>query len=140
MKNPMLLPVLSMLSAAALAQAPRVLDPVTIPARTQSIELPERALKMRDIDFGMYQGAYDLANGKTLYLVAQGKRMYAQIDDGDRHELAAAPRGAFVALDRQMRMRFERLDSGELGGELLLARTPEVAGRPVEYELLVARR
>jgi hypothetical protein len=36
-------------------------------------------------------------------------------------------------------MRFERKADGDLGGDLLIARTPRVAGEPVQY-LLVSLR
>jgi hypothetical protein len=143
MKNLLLLPLLGMACAAALAQTaqdPQVLDSIRIPATQAAIEVPARTLRMHDIDFGAYQGAYELGNGGLLQLTAQGRRMYAQIDDGARSEIVGTGRQDFVALDRSMKMSFERLDNGDLGGELLIARTPAVAGEPVQYLLVALRR
>lgn len=137
MKAPLVFSMLSLLSAAAFAQSNTV-DSVKIPAN--AITMPERTLRMGDIDFGLYQGGFDLANGQTLYLMAQGRRMYAQVENGDRHELAVTGNGKFVSLDRQLKVSLERTGQGDMGGELLMVKSPAMAGQPVEYVLVAMRR
>jgi hypothetical protein len=141
MKTLLLLPLLSIVSVAALAQtqSPQVVNQVQIPAIAPSIEVPAHPLRMAAVDFGMYKGGYDLANGQTLTLYSSGRRMYAQLGDGERSEIVGAGTSSFVALDRSLKMNFERLPTGDIGGELLIAKTPQVAGEPVQY-LLVAMR
>lgn len=140
MKSLLLLPLLGFVSVAACAQSSQALDSVDVPAPLQRIDVPAKALRMAQIDYGRYRGAYDLANGQTLYLTAQGRRMYAEVDDGGKSEIVGAGHGVFVALDQRMKMSFEPLQNGDLGGELLLAKTPMIAGQPVEYVSLMARR
>ena len=147
MKNLLLFALLGMAcGAAAVAQtaqndaAPQVLDPVTIPATAPlSIEVPARRLPRHAVDFGAYQGAYDLSNGSLLQLSSQGRRMYAQLDSGERTEIVGTGKDSFVALDRSLKMRFEPRRNGDMGGELLIARQPAIAGQPVQY-LLVSLR
>ncbi|KQV79370.1 hypothetical protein ASD15_18735 [Massilia sp. Root351] len=150
MKNLLLFALLGLAcGAAAVAQSvqnppseqnPQVLETVTIPASAPlSIEVPARRLPAYAIDFGAYKGAYDLSNGGLLQLSSQGRRMYAQLDDGERTEIVGTGKHSFVALDRSVQMRFEPKSSGEMGGELLLARQPAIAGQPVQY-LLVSLR
>jgi hypothetical protein len=141
MKTMLMLPLLSIVSLVALAQTPQVVDQVQVPvpAVTPSIELPAHPLRLINVDFGMYKGGYELANGQTLSLSTSGRRMYARLDDGERSEIVGAGTSSFVALDRSLKMNFERLPNGDIGGELLIAKTPRVAGEPVQY-LLVAMR
>lgn len=143
MKSLLLLPLLCAACTTALAQTaqdPLALDTIKVPATPAAIVVPAHTLRMHDIDFGMVKGAYELGNGGLLQLTAQGRRMYAQIDDGPRTEIVGTGRQAFVALDRSMKMHFERLDNGDLGGELLIARIPDLAGGPVQYLLVALRR
>jgi hypothetical protein len=139
MKTMMLLPLLSIVSFAALAQSTQGIDRVQIPV-TPSIEVPAHPLRMAAIDFGMYKGGYDLANGQTLTLFSSGRRMYAQLDNGERSEVVGAGTGSFVALDRSLKMNFERLPDGDMGGELLIAKMAQVAGEPVQYLQVAMRR
>jgi len=147
MKNLLLFALLGLAcGAAAVAQSakneqnPQVLDAVKIPASAPlSIEVPARRLPLHAIDFGAYKGAYDLSNGGLLQLSSQGRRMYAQLDDGERTEIVGTGKHSFVALDRSVQMRFEPKYGGEMGGELLIARQPAIAGQPVQY-LLVSLR
>ncbi|MES2262352.1 MAG: hypothetical protein V4724_27840 [Pseudomonadota bacterium] len=143
MKSLLLLPLLGAFAAAAVAQTesmPQEVDSVTIPANSVRIAIPDHARRMSAEDFAVYRGAYDLANGQTLYLTAQGTRLFAEVDDSGRSEIVSAGRGTFVALDQRMKMRFERADNGDVGGELTIAKTPALAGRPLEYLMMAARR
>lgn len=150
MKNLLLFALLGLAcGAAAVAQteqtapteqSPQVLDAVKIPANAPLvIEVPARRMPRYAIDFGAYQGAYDLSNGSVLQLSSQGRRMFAQLDDGERTEIVGTAQHSFVALDRSVQMRFEPRDSGAMGGELLIAKPPAIAGEPVQY-LLVSLR
>lgn len=149
MKNLLLLALLGLAcGAAAVAQtvqnapseqSPQVLDTVRIPAAPLSIEVPGRLLPRYAVDFAAYHGAYDLSNGGMLQLSSQGRRMYAQLGDGERTEIVGTGQHSFVALDRSLQMRFEPKYGGEMGGELLIAMPPAIAGAPVQY-LLVSLR
>jgi hypothetical protein len=101
--------------------------------------MPERTLSRLMSNFDQYRGAYDLSNGQTLSLAASGTRMYAMLDDGERHELAAAGHGRFVAKDLTLKVTLVRKYDGDFGGELLIAKSPAVAGRPVQYVRLAVR-
>lgn len=140
MKSLLLLPLLSIVSMAALAQTPQVVDSVKIPGVAPRIEAPAKTYRMSQIDYTQYRGAYNLANGQTLYLTSRGPRMYAEVDDGGRSEIVGAGRGVFVAVDQSMKMSFERLQNGDMGGELLIARSPQIAGQPIEYVRLAMQR
>ncbi|MYN11348.1 hypothetical protein [Pseudoduganella aquatica] len=142
MKKLLLAPLLFMVCIAAMgqtAQDPQMVDSVRVPATGLSIVVPEHRLGMYAVDFGAYKGAYDLSNGGLLQLTSQGRRMYAQLDNGERTEIVGTGMQSFVALDRSLQMSFERKPDGDMGGELLIARTPRVAGEPVQY-LLVSLR
>jgi hypothetical protein len=136
MKKIRLIALLAIAAPAVFAQSPTP-PTVTVPAYT--IAPPERTLGKTAADFDTYRGAYDLSNGQVLSLVANGATMYAQLDDESRHELAAIGRGRFVAKDLSMKITLERKLDGDFGGEMLIAKSPAVAGQPVEYIRLALR-
>lgn len=140
MKNLLLLPLLSIVSVGAIAQSTQAVDSVNVPANIQRIEVPARAYHMSQMDFGEYRGSYDLSNGQILTLSTRGLRMYAELDDGEKSEIVATGTRSFVATDQRLKMRFERQASGDLGGELLIAKSPQIAGQPIEYVTLATLR
>jgi hypothetical protein len=111
----------------------------TVKVPAYSIAAPERTVGKTSAGFDSYRGAYDLSNGQVLSLLSSGATMYAQLDDGSRHELAATGYGKFVAKDLSMKITLERKADGEVGGEMFIARTPTVAGQPMEYVRLALR-
>lgn len=123
---------------AAYAQSEQPEQSVTIPG--YHIAMPERTISKLMSNFETYRGAYDLSNGQTLSLMAIGARMYAKLDDGEHHELAATGNGRYVAKDLTLKITLVKNDDGDFGGELLIAKSPVVAGQPVEYVHLVAAR
>ena len=71
-------------------------------------------------DFQQFAGAYDLSNGDTLQLRRAGGIMYARIGNQPEHRIVATSRNAFVALDRQLKVRIDHHDDGSVGGELVM--------------------
>jgi hypothetical protein len=117
MKRLMLVALLGSLSLAAPAQTTAD-NAVTI--RGYSIELPATAYRMFPGDFDDYKRVYDLANGDTLAMRQMGRRMLAQVGDGEPKELVAAAPGVFVALDRELKITLNRDNFGDFRGEVLM--------------------
>lgn len=93
-------------------------------------------------DFARYKGAYDLSNGKTLYLIRKATRMYAMVDQQTMHEITPTARDTFQALDGTMSMNLVRADDDTVSGHLsYIDETPAVAGlRPQPTQIQVALR
>ena len=80
-------------------------------------------------EFSKYKGAYDLSNGKTLYLIRKATRMYAQVDDQSAHEITRAGNGQFQALDGKMWMELVWANDDSVSGSLnYVDEAPSVAG------------
>jgi len=136
MKKISLIVLLAFAAPVVLAQST---SSPTVKVPAYNISIPEKTIGKTSAGFDSYRGAYDLSNGQVLSLVNSGATMYAQLDDGSQHELAATGYGKFVARDLSMRITLERKADGEVGGELLIARSPSVAGQPMEYVRLALR-
>ena len=108
------------LAAQTQAQTEKELETVTITESAEKITIPNRLYKMWPEEFYKFKGGYDLSNGQVLALFDRGRRMYAQIGDQPRHEIVATAQNAFVALDRQLKMRIDLHDNGEASGELYM--------------------
>lgn len=117
MKRLMLLAVLGGLSLAAPAQTTPD-SAVTI--RAYQIELPAVPHRMLLGEYDDYKGAYELSNGDVLQLGQSGRRMYAEMGDGKRHELVAAAPGVFVARDRELKVTLKRDNYGDFSGHILM--------------------
>jgi hypothetical protein len=94
-------------------------DTVTIPAPS-AIAAPGPGRYMDPVEFGHYKGGYSLSNGQTLMLTRRGTRMYAEIEDQGAHQIVVTAPDTFVALDRQLQVRFEFDSLGDVGGEVLM--------------------
>jgi hypothetical protein len=82
-------------------------------------------------DFARYKGAYELSNGKTLYLVRKATRIYAMVDQQTMHEITRTARDTFHALDGTMSMNVVRDDDDTVSGHLsYIDEAPAVAGLP----------
>lgn len=85
-------------------------------------------------DFARYKGAYDLSNGKTLYLIRKATRIYARVDEQSMHEITPASRDTFHALDGTMSMSLVRADDDSVSGHLsYIDEAPAVAGLPPQF-------
>ena len=81
------------------------------------------------VEFSIYKGAYDLSNGKTLYLIRKQTRMYARVDDQTEHEITRTGRGKFQALDGKMSMELVLAPDDSVSGQLsYVDETPAIAG------------
>lgn len=69
-------------------------------------------------EFGKYKGAYDLSNGKTLYLIRKATRLYARVDEQNEHEITRAGSGKFQALDGKMWMELVWANDDSVSGSL----------------------
>ena len=93
---------------------------VEVPGHALRIDVPAQPRHMLREDFQQFAGTYDLSNGDTLQLRRAGTIMYARIGEQDEHRIVATGRNAFVALDRQLKVRIDRHDDGSVGGELVM--------------------
>lgn len=117
MKRLLLVALLGTLSLTAPAQTTQD-NAVTI--RGYQIELPAVPHRMFIGDFDTYKGAYDLANGDVLSLRQFGRRIYAELGNGERRQLVAAAPNVFVALDRQLKVTLHRDSDGDFSGEVIM--------------------
>ena len=111
------------LAATGMAAHAQTLPPdstVEVPGHALRIEVPAQPRHMLREDFQQFAGAYDLSNGDTLQLRRAGSIMYARIGKQPEHRIVATGRNAFVALDRQLKVRIDRHDDGSVGGELVM--------------------
>ncbi|GAB2869232.1 hypothetical protein GCM10027277_42970 [Pseudoduganella ginsengisoli] len=136
MKKLSLIVLLAIAAPAAFAQSQ---SPQSVKVPGYNISAPERTFSKAAAGFDNYRGAYDLSNGQVLSLMAHGASMFAQLDDGDRHELAATGYGKFVAKDLSLKITLERKADGDVGGEMLIAKSSSVAGQPMEYVRIALR-
>ncbi len=120
MRKLFLCTVLSALSFSAFAQATNDVDTVTISKPQLRIEIPAKTYRMTSEDFYQFKGVYSLSNGQTLSLSQRGNTQYAQVSDQERHKIVATADNAFVALDKQLQMRIDIKDDGDVTGELLM--------------------
>ena len=128
MKRLLLAVLTGTLSLAAPAQTAQD-NAVTI--HGYQIELPAVPHRMALGDFDDYKGAYDLGNGDVLTMRQSGRRMYAELGDGQRRQIVSAGRGVFVALDRQLKVTLNRDKFGDVSGEVIMpAPRQDVAQAP----------
>jgi hypothetical protein len=119
MKKHLLMAVLGALSFSAYAQDVSEVDTVNISPELR-ITVPAKIYRMSPDQFYQFKGAYELSNGMTLSLFNRGHWMYAQLNDGERHEIVATSHNAFVAKDQQLQMTIDLHDNGDVSGELLM--------------------
>ncbi len=93
-------------------------------------------------EFAKFKGAYDLSNGKTLWLIRKQTRIYAQVDDQSLHEITRTGAGKFQALDGKMEMELAFASDDSVSGHLSYVEdTPAVAGvAPKVIEMQFASR
>jgi hypothetical protein len=111
------------LAAASTAATARTLPPehtVSVPGNSLRIDVPAHPRYMMRQDFKKFVGTYDLSNGDTLELRLAGAIMYARIGKQEEHRIVATDRNAFVALDRQLKVRIDHNDDGSVDGELVM--------------------
>lgn len=111
------------LAATGMAAQGQTLPPdstVEVPGHALRIEVPAQPRHMLREDFQQFAGAYDLSNGDTLQLRRAGSIMYARIGNQPEHRIVANGRNAFVALDRQLKVRIDHHADGSVGGELVM--------------------
>lgn len=111
------------LSAACMAASAQNLPQdktVDVAGHSLRIDVPDQPRYMAREDFQQFAGAYDLSNGDTLQLRRAGGIMYARIGNQPEHRIVATSRNAFVALDRQLKVRIDHHDDGSVGGELVM--------------------
>jgi hypothetical protein len=120
MKKFILCSILSALTLPAMAQSTQETETVTISNPALKIELPSKSYRMSSEDFYPFRGKYELSNGQTLSLFERVDGRYAQVSGQPSHKIIAAEHNAFVALDRQLKMRIDIKDNGEVDGELYM--------------------
>ena len=94
-------------------------------------------------EFSKYKGAYDLSNGKTLWLIRKQTRIYAKVDDQSEHEITRTGSGKFAALDGKMAMELKFADDDSVSGHLSYVdeSMPAIAGvAPTVIEMQFASR
>ncbi|MTW14005.1 hypothetical protein GM658_25660 [Pseudoduganella eburnea] len=93
-------------------------------------------------EFQQYKGAYELSNGKTLWLMRKQTRIYARVDDQSEHEITRTGLGKFTALDGKMDMDLVFAPDESVSGHLsYVDESPAVAGvAPKVIEIQFASR
>ncbi len=130
--------MLAALSCAAMAQTAPETETITIAGREKPISLPSSYQKMWPSGYREYQGAYMLSNGKTFSVFSKGTKMYAKMEDQERHEIVAAAPNVFISLDEKMKMEVNLHDDGNVSGELvMLVPRQNIAGSGLAGEQLV---
>jgi hypothetical protein len=131
---------LSTLSFSTFAQTTNDVDTVTISKPQPRIEIPARTYRMTPYEFDQFRGVYELSNGQTLSLFQRGNAQYAQVSDQESHKIVATADNAFVALDKQLQMRIDIKDNGDVTGELLMVVPTKnlVGGKASKEQILVA--
>ena len=117
-----------LLSGFVLASAAQSAPGLSEEAQGGQFALPAQPYPIFPRDLETYTGAYLLSNGERMTLRQAGRRIYAEIGSRPAKELVASAPNAFVALDRQVRMRFDDQDNGDTTGELLMI-TPRTLGQ-----------
>jgi hypothetical protein len=107
-------------NTAAIAQTLPLEHTVTVPGNSLRIDVPEHPRYMMRQDFKKFVGVYDLSNGDTLELRLAGAVKYARIGQQEEHRIVATDHNAFVALDRQLKVRIDHNDDGSVDGELVM--------------------
>ena len=107
-------------NTAAIAQTLPLEHTVTVPGNSLRIDVPEHPRYMMRQDFKKFVGVYDLSNGDTLELRLAGAVKYARIGKQEEHRIVATDHSAFVALDRQLKVRIDHNDDGSVDGELVM--------------------
>jgi hypothetical protein len=137
MNKLLLASLLSVLAWTASAQQPAA-DTVRIPASAEGIVLPEHPYHMSEGDFYDYIGVYELSNGQTLHLYSRGYAMFAEVDKQGRHRIVAVSENAFVAMDRQLKVRIDLHSDGTVGGEMTMVVPSSASVAGAGAQLLVA--
>jgi hypothetical protein len=117
MKKIIVFLVLTASASAVTAQTSSEVPTVKITANQDPYSI-ENTYEMRPEEFNKFKGAYKLTNGMTLSLFETDRARFAQIDDSDQHEIIAVAHNAFVAQDRQLKMRINLSEDGKGSGEL----------------------
>ncbi|MBA5640232.1 hypothetical protein H3H37_24510 [Duganella sp. LX20W] len=130
------LPCALVLALTAHAQTP---DTVRIPASAPHFTLPDHPYRLSEADLYTYKGAYDLSNGKSLYLFTRGYTLYAEVDNEGRHRLVPASDHTFVAADRQLKLELDAHDDGTINGTLtMVVPATQIGGVAKDATLVVA--
>jgi hypothetical protein len=102
--------VLTLIGAAALslsaAAAPASGD-VTTSTSVASVQITaDSGYKLRASEFNGVQGNYDLADGTTLRVIGDHRKLYAEVN-GERKEIVAKSAHVFASRDDAIRLVFE---------------------------------
>ena len=95
------------LSASALA-APSVTPDAGSSAMVAVQLIPGTSYKLRPVEFDGVQGTYNLANGQTLKVSAEHRKLYAEIGQ-NKAELVAVAENTFVSRDEDMKVVFDQI-------------------------------
>ena len=95
------------LSAAAIA-APSATQDAGNTALVAVQLVPGSAYKLRPVEFDGVQGTYNLANGQTLKVSAEHRKLYAEMG-GNKAELVAVAENTFVSRDEDMKLVFDQI-------------------------------
>jgi hypothetical protein len=133
MKKFVVCTLLGALALPVFAQAPEKTESVTItdPDASVRIVVPGKNYLISSDEFYHFKGSYSLSNGQVLSLFDRGPFMYARLMGEKWHRIIATAPNAFVALDKQMKMRIDLNENGDASGELYIA-TPMLGQVPTD--------
>ena len=109
MRTLTLLTILGAVSASASALAAPSVTPDAGSSAMVAVQLvPGTSYKLRPAEFDGVQGSYNLANGQTLKVSADHRKLYAEIGQS-KTELIAVAQNTFVSRDDDMKLVFDQI-------------------------------
>ena len=105
------LTLLTILGAVSLSASAFAAPSVTPDASSSAMNvqlIPGSSYKLRPVEFDGVQGTYNLANGQTLKVSAEHRKLYAEIGQ-NKTELVAVAQNTFVSRDEDMKLVFDQI-------------------------------
>lgn len=106
--------VLTLIGAAALSAsafaAPASVTPDAEGSAIASVAVTAStaSYKLRPFELNGVQGSYALADGRTLHISSEHRRLYAELDNA-RAEIVPVAENTFVSRDDGMQLRFDQI-------------------------------
>ncbi|MES2152416.1 MAG: hypothetical protein V4508_21775 [Pseudomonadota bacterium] len=114
--------LLSLLAASTVLALPAAAQaaPAGSALTTRQI-VPGVRVKLSAADRDDFKGQYDLADGRTLTVSGDARRLLAQLDSQPALEIEALAGAQFVAREGGLRLQFEQHANGSVSGVNVIA-------------------
>jgi hypothetical protein len=97
------------LSASVSAYAGPTVTPNAGNPAAMDIQLIPAPYKLRPVQFEGVQGTYGLDDGRTMRITSEKRKLYAQINGGDKEEIVAVAQNVFLTADQDLRLEFDQI-------------------------------